>query len=518
MTTIFVPGQGEVDFPDSMSDEQISGVIKKQFPLLKGESGMSREYITGKPAQKTERGFLEKAVGAGEAALSVGSGLIAGPAGAAAGVARSLVSGKLGTQEGVQEGSDEAKRVSGAMTYQPRTEAGKEALSGVSEAVDSSKLAGLPVGDMSMMGALSSSKGASEIGAGKQAQLATQKAQNVVKDTTLTQAREAGYVLPPSMAKPGVLNNFVEGVAGKLKTAQKASFKNQDVTNNLAREALGIAPEAPLNADTLQTVRKQAGQAYEAVKNTGRVTADKDYFDALDAIKKPYEQAAKDFPKAANTDVIKTVNAMKRREFDSASAVDQIKNLREMADKAYRTGDKTLGKATKDAAGALEEQLGRHLEKTGNKQLLTDFQHSREIIAKSYSVQAALNEGSGNVSARVLANQLKKGKPLSGPLKTAARTSREFPKATQDVSTIGSPTSVSMFDAGAAGLVAEATHNPLALVGMLGRPGLRSAMLSGVGQDVMVGKPSYGLGAGLQMGRRAAENPELLGSAPMENQ
>lgn len=42
MTTVFVPGQGDVDFPDSMSDDQISGVIKKQFPLLKGDKPVAR--------------------------------------------------------------------------------------------------------------------------------------------------------------------------------------------------------------------------------------------------------------------------------------------------------------------------------------------------------------------------------------------------------------------------------------------------------------------------------------------
>ena len=152
MTTVFVPGQGDVEFPDSMSDEQISGVIKKQFPLLKGDS---KEDLIGKVGtqQTPERGFLEKAVGAGEAGLSMATGMVAGPVGAAAGLARGLVSGKLGTQEGVQEGQEEAQKVSGALTYEPRTEAGKEALGAAGEVLD--KLQGLPVADASFAGALS---------------------------------------------------------------------------------------------------------------------------------------------------------------------------------------------------------------------------------------------------------------------------------------------------------------------------------------------------------------------------
>src|SRR5712672_3672941 len=192
MSTVFIPGQGDVDFPDSMSDEQIAGVIKKQYPLLKGESQAPKE-----------RSFGEKAIGVGEAGLSALSAIPASMAGANYGVARTLVSGKFGTQEGVQEGSERAKEVSEGLTYQPKTEAGKEVLGEFGKVVGESKLGGAPIGDLQAMGAMSATKGASTIGAGGEAKQALAKAQNVVKDTTLTQAREAGYVLPPSMAKPG---------------------------------------------------------------------------------------------------------------------------------------------------------------------------------------------------------------------------------------------------------------------------------------------------------------------------
>lgn len=297
-------------------------------------------------------------------------------------------------------------------------------------------------------------------------------------DATLRNAQDAGYVLPPSMARPGILNNLIEGIAGKIKTAQKASFKNQEVTNSLAKEALGIAPDAPLNANTLQAVRQQAGQAYAAVANTGRIVADEAYTKALDAIKKPFEEAAKDFPKAAKTEVIDTVNAIKQPDFAAASAIEQISLLRNEADKAYRSGDKMLGKAIKGAATALEDQVGRHVESLGNPELLSSYQKARELIAKSYSVQGALDEATGNVSARVLARQLDKGRKLSGGLELAGRTGQAYPKAVQEVEKIGSQPSVSPFDLGISGIAATAMHNPSYLATMAARPMLRSAILS----------------------------------------
>lgn len=40
------------------------------------------------------------------------------------------------------------------------------------------------------------------------------------------EAQEAGYVIPPTQVKPSLLNRLIEGSAGKISTAQNASFKN----------------------------------------------------------------------------------------------------------------------------------------------------------------------------------------------------------------------------------------------------------------------------------------------------
>ena len=44
-------------------------------------------------------------------------------------------------------------------------------------------------------------------------------------------ARSQGYVIPPTQANPTLGNRLLEGMAGKLTTAQNASAANQGVTN-----------------------------------------------------------------------------------------------------------------------------------------------------------------------------------------------------------------------------------------------------------------------------------------------
>jgi hypothetical protein len=66
--------------------------------------------------------------------------------------------------------------------------------------------------------------------------------------------QEAGYVIPPTQVKPSLFNRLLEGTAGKLTTAQNASFANQEVTNNLAKKALGMANDTPLTFENLDNI------------------------------------------------------------------------------------------------------------------------------------------------------------------------------------------------------------------------------------------------------------------------
>lgn len=297
-------------------------------------------------------------------------------------------------------------------------------------------------------------------------------------------ARDVGYVVPPSQAKPTLGNRLLEGMSGKITTAQNASARNQQVTNGLAAEALGLPKDTQITADMLNNLRKQAGQAYEAVSSTGTITPDPSYAAALDKITAPAKQAAQGFPNAKPNALIAEIESLKSGQFDASSAVSKIGQLREQADVAYRSGDKGLGKALKDGAAVLEDVIDQHLQKIGAPgDLLNGFRQARQQIAKTYTVENALNATSGTVNAQKLAAQLAKGKPLSGELRQAAEFARQFPKAAQPLEKMGSLPQLSPLDWAASGAVSAATSNPLMLASVLARPAARTLALSPIVQN-----------------------------------
>lgn len=311
----------------------------------------------------------------------------------------------------------------------------------------------------------------------KAADTAAQAAGASQKFAAAQRGADLGYVVPPADLNPGALSELVSGLSGKIKTAQVASQRNQGVTDKLARQALGLGQADELSADVLQGIRQRASGAYDAIKNTGTVQADKAFTDALDKIASTSQGAGRSFPSLQNNGVVDLVNSLKQSAFDAGDAVDATKVLREVADKAYRQGDTGLGKAAKSASEALEGMLERHLQAQGSSDALQGFREARKLIAKTYTVQKALNSETGNVSAQKLAQELAKGKPLSGDLLDVARMGQAFPKATQLLKE--APKSVSPLDFAVSGGAAMASQNPLALLALGARPIAREALLSG---------------------------------------
>lgn len=302
-------------------------------------------------------------------------------------------------------------------------------------------------------------------------------AQNAQRFAAAQAGAKQGYVIPPADLNPGMMTEALSGLSGKIKTAQVASARNQNVTNNLARKALGLPDDVPLNMDTLNAVRQQAGQAYEAVKAVGTVPTSKTYMQALDDAVKPFTSQSNSFPGRKVPAVVNDIQALKTGAFDAGDAIETIKVLRNDADAAYRGGDKLAGQAYKKAVDALEKAIDDHLVATGAPaDLLAQYRGARQTIAKTYTVQGALNPETGAVDALKLARDLGKGKPLSGELKTAAQFGQAFPKASQALKE--APKATSPLDWAVGAMSGTATGNPLMLAGIAARPAVRSMLLS----------------------------------------
>jgi hypothetical protein len=310
-----------------------------------------------------------------------------------------------------------------------------------------------------------------------------------VSDQILADSRKAGYVVPPATTNPNILNRAMEGFAGKASVAQLAAIKNQPITDNLARSALNLPQDAELTPETMEQVRAPAGEVYGQVAGAGRFQVDDQYKTDLSKLSETANVIKSDLPNyrsGAQSEVqdLSTSLVPENGSMDANTAVALSKDLRKNANAnfslAARTGDSTrldIARAQQAAAAAVEDQLSRHLESMGLGDLSARWDEARRTIAKSYSVQNAL-DGAGHVDATKLGKQLIKGKPLSGELETAANFANAFPKAARVLPGKESMPGMSPLDVYGSVATSVATHNPLPLLIGPGRMVARGAALS----------------------------------------
>ncbi len=336
--------------------------------------------------------------------------------------------------------------------------------------------------------------------ANKAATAAASKVANATKDATTQAGQQLGYVVPPTHANPTMLNQMLEGAAGKLTTGQLAASKNQSITDAVAKRALGIADDQPLSLGAVEAVRKQAGQAYEALKSLpGKFATDAQYADDLALISQRNGILAQEFPELATKNVDEIVASFSKPEFSPAGTVEAIKKLRADARTMFKSDDpakKAAASAYRSIADAMEGVIERNLANSGDDALLTSFRSARELIAKAHTVEDALNEGTGHVIARKLGSQLAAGKPLSGELKQAAKFAQAYPKATQEVSS--SMPGWSPLDLYGGGGLSIASSSPLPMLFPAARAAARHGILSAPYQAAMTA-PKYSAGGLEQM-------------------
>jgi len=277
--------------------------------------------------------------------------------------------------------------------------------------------------------------------AGKLAERLKDFSRNAPKNDTVRESIEVGYQIPPNMVKPSLGNQVIESISGKQATQQLASVHNAQVTDGLARKALGLADDAPLTKEAMQAYRAAEHAAgYEPVRQLGTVQTDNAFTQALDDVAAKYTGKGT-IPAVQRNDIKAIVDSHKSGGFDAGDAVDAMKLLRESADEAFRKGDTAIGKAYKEISKAYEDVIERDLQKSGQADLLAAFRKSRQNMAKSFTVENAIVDGSGGINPQKLAAQLQKGKPLSGELLTAAKFANTFKTVAKPLEQVGSPAS-----------------------------------------------------------------------------
>ncbi len=335
--------------------------------------------------------------------------------------------------------------------------------------------------------------------------------QQDMRDLLINEAIDAGYVIPPATVGKSTVR---ETVSGKVMTQQAASERNQNVTNRLAARALGLPEDQPLSPAAVQEVRRNAGRVYEKIKNDRTFSADNQYINDLVALEEDATQIARDFPEldlAGMKEVANLVKGLTEGQFTSKGLVDTVKRLRFQAKENLKFGvaspaQRELGNAQIDAAEILEDLMERELTRQGVPELVQEFKNARRLIAKSHSVEAAMNPSTGNVVASSLTKELNRRKPLTGELSVIARFGGAFPSAAQEIKA----SQVSNLDAAIAAMLGTSlgtapflagVTNPYAALSALGGlayPGARyvsrQSVLGPSMQQSLVRRPTQGPG------------------------
>jgi len=335
----------------------------------------------------------------------------------------------------------------------------------------------------------------------KNAMLQSQKEANAVRDANVLAAQREGFVVTPGSLTPTGANVVKERIAGKTHLEQLASIKNQQMADKVARRAVGLPENSPLTPESMKDIRAtEYAKGYEPVKNLGNIVADTVYLDDLANIQSKYTGPSKSFPEAVPDEVGKLISRYQVEKFDAADAVDVIKNLREQASGNFRKGENALAKSQLDISTALEGQIARNLEASGDPKLanlLEQFKASRQRMAISHTIEDAIRVGSGSVDAKKLGRDIQNDKFMTGDLKTIAEFANTFPRVNVPPSTIGTPgaaTVVGRSLSGGAGAVAGALAGggPGAFVGAIApeliSAGMRQYMLSKMGQQNILPK------------------------------
>lgn len=188
---------------------------------------------------------------------------------------------------------------------------------------------------------------------------------------SVADAHGAGYVLPPAMAgKPGPITNALSGWAGKTKLQQSASVANQEVTNRLATQSLGLPEETTLNESVLHNVREEAGKAYAKVAQaTPVVVPDEAFHGTIGALGGRTSHAAKYFPQLMDNEQIKSLSEElgSVNHFSPQAGLELVKELRFNANANLKApgdpGKHALGLAQRQAADAVDDLMERNISK-----------------------------------------------------------------------------------------------------------------------------------------------------------
>lgn len=487
------------DLPDHLAP---SSRFDNEVPSPMGQQPV-RQAMPTPPLQGVDNiPVARQFAGAGETALSMATALPSMAVGGVKGVVQSIIDRSIATSHDTaqQTASDFVNKYS----YHPRTQAGQEMLADASDVINNSGLAGLaPLSDMSSLARLGKVPTVNS----KQTALDLLKSQNLTKDTTAADSNAAGYVMPPSAIGGGMGSRALEGLSGKVKVQQLAITKNQPVTNKLARADLGLPDSVSLNESVLAKDRFDKSQPYRDIEQLPETVVGQK------------TERSQGTGNMVVTDIVK----------NGKQLIDDLNETRAASRRywqATHTGqhpeayDKAV--ALDAHAEALEGQIAKIAESSGNSQLVEQLKQARRALAKNHMYDNALNDSTGNIDAVILGKAKDRGAPLTGNALTIAKFANGFRDVARMPKT-GDANPTTAVDAGL-GMLIGAGHLasggiPLAAVGvpLAARTASRYGLLSqfmqkGLTNPSYTASPSAAELAGISFNNAVDSTPYLTGA------
>lgn len=219
------------------------------------------------------------------------------------------------------------------------------------------------------------------------------------KDETYLLAHQNGYLLDPEISNPSVSNKTLTAIGGESQIQSLASKHNQTITDRLARDQIGVQP----------------GVAIEPME-----IRQKEY-----DVAKPYRQLSALDPIAAN-------------------AVAKWKEANFKAKRFWKSFKDSGNPEAYDRAIIAEAEVQAHADTMdnmarlhGSPGLIRDIEEARKQLAILHAYDSSINQGTGQIDARVIGAMLDAKAPLTGNLEIIGR----FQQASPQV--MGSPTQAS---------------------------------------------------------------------------
>lgn len=418
-------------------------VIEDRYTPTEANLAIDMDRVPG-----PRRSFTDIGQGITEVPGVLATGLFGTLIGNVAGPLTSLYEGSFGTPQGTRRAEQVAGNVQQALTYQPRTQTGRDILGGFSSFMDTTKLAGLNPATATELAVLSSpvfqqgklagnAKLAERAAVQQEANVA-KSFENAAKIDASKLAVKHNIILDPSESNPTAVNRLTAGAAKSTTDFSKKAAQLNDVRfTQMAIEDMGLPPNTVLNDDAVKAALAKHDAAYDAVGKISVISPDLPALRQIESLRitRPPIGGEKNAA-AVNNLIDETLDKVRAGRSGSEINAD-IRNLRREAKQIYDAQQKSgvpdstlIAKAETNIsiANALEDLIDAN---APNAEVLANLRKARTAKAKIFDYERALNNQTNRIDPQVLAKMAQDGKPLTGIAADIAKIASVFPDIAQ---------------------------------------------------------------------------------------